>query len=412
MKIEEIEIVNVMRFEQFSAKFAPSFTVIIGDNGAGKTTILTLLRRVLSVWTSGLKRAGPTVDLVRETVFVENGTPYRKPFSPWHVRVHGRGPDGLPLEHLENRERRVVANIRAAKLHRSAEADIGVQIPLLAYFSPWREEPARRRPRIHPVGPPRRLDGYADAFDLKADFKNFASWFTGFEIQRTTEGKRVPAVEAVRSAVIACIPGCTDLRWVPVVNDIVATIDGTTHLIWRLSDGFRTMLALVGELAWRAAVLNPALGAEVAKSVEGVVLIDELDLHLHPRWQRRVVGDLRAAFPNVQFIATTHSPFVIQSMEEHEVINLDRPTELDYQRSSVEDIAEVEMGVENVARSKIFREKVAAATAYLTALEQVPNNAAELARLKSTLDAIQTNFGTDPVYVASLLQKRAAQGIE
>jgi AAA domain, putative AbiEii toxin, Type IV TA system len=309
---------------------------------------------------------------------------------------------------------------------------------LLCYFSPWREPPHRQRPRVKLVGPPRRLDGYLDALDLHADFKDFAAWFKSFEERPSKAGARPPAVEAVRRAVISCIPGCTDLRWVSDFNDIVITIasttadgdidgrgarygdsggnvagggdgdgsggsrddgdlpGGTTHLIWRLSDGF----------------LNPGLGEDVAQNVDGVVLIDEIDLHLHPRWQRRVVSDLRAAFPRVQFIATTHSPFVVQSMGADEVINLDRASSLDFQHSSVEDIVEVEMGVEGVQRSQVFHAKVAAAREYLAALEGRPKDDAEVARLKNRLDKLQVQFGNDPVYVASLLQKRAAKGLE
>lgn len=411
MRIETVDIQNVLRFERFEATFAPSFNVVIGDNGAGKTTLLTLLRRVLSVWSRAPVRVTAT-DLARETIHAENGALYRQPHRPWRFSAHGRGPDGVPIEHTEHEGRLVVGNVRAGKLHRAAEQDVRVPLPVLVYFSPWREPPAKRKPLLKLKGPPRRLEGYHDALDLHADFKDFASWFKAFEMQRVEGGAPVPAVEAARETVIRCIPGCTDLRWVPVLNDIVVRIDGENHLIWRLSDGFRTMLALVGEVAWRAAVLNPAFGGNVAREVEGIVLIDELDLHLHPRWQRRVVADLRAAFPKVQFIATTHSPFVVQSMGADEVINLDRAAQLDFQRSSIEDISEVEMGVEGVTRSRMFQQKVEAAREYLTALEQRPANETELRALKDRLDEIQSRYGADPVYVASLLQKRAARGLE
>jgi len=70
------------------------------------------------------------------------------------------------------------------------------------------------------------------------------------------------------------------------------------------------MLGMVADIAYRSAVLNPQLGSEAAQKTPGIVLIDEIDLHLHPKWQRRVVEDLRATFPALQFVATTHSPFI------------------------------------------------------------------------------------------------------
>lgn len=79
------------------------------------------------------------------------------------------------------------------------------------------------------------------------------------------------------------------------------------------------MVALVADIAWRAAVLNPHLAAHAAERSEGVILIDEVDLHLHPRWQRRVLGDLRRTFPALQFVTTTHSPQILSSARREEV---------------------------------------------------------------------------------------------
>ncbi len=149
-----------------------------------------------------------------------------------------------------------------------------------------------------------------------------------------------------------------------------------------------------------------------SRTASGVVLCEDIETHLHPRWQRRIVDDLRRAFPRLQFIATTHSPFIVQSMRIDEVINLDREPRLDFQRSSLEDIAEVEMGIGDIQRSRVFHEKIAAAREYLTAIAERATSVAELAMLKARLDELQLRFGSDPVYVASLLQKRAARGLE
>ena len=413
MRLETIDIENVMRFERFEATFAPSFTVVIGDNGTGKTTLLTLLKRVLAAWTPSEPRATAGKDFVRETLHVENGAPYRQPHEPWHLAVLGQGPDGLPLDHKEHDGQDIVGNVRAGRLHRAANADVHVPLPVLAYFSPWREPPRKRKPRIKPSGVHRRLDGYVDALDLHADFTDFAGWFKGFEMQRALEGERVPAVEAVRETVIQCIPGCTSFRLVPKLDEIVVTIDGTTHPIWRLSDGFRTMLALVGEIAWRAAVLNPALGAQVARDVSGVVLIDELDLHLHPRWQRRVVDDLRNAFPRIQFIATTHSPFVVQSMRDGEVVNLDDRPPMHYWREGIEDIATESMGVEDGRRSALYNELEAVAAEYYELLDTRPAETELITAKRSRLDELEAHFTDNPALAAFLRSHRlAAKGGE
>lgn len=411
MRVTRIELQNVMRFEKFEVAFAPSFNVIIGENGAGKTTLLTLLERALAAWTPRERRRPLARELVREVLNEENGRPFWQPQRPWHLVIEGVGPDGGSFRHVEEDGRRVVGNVAASRLHRHADADVHLLLPVLAYFSPWREPPRPTRP-LTPSGPPRRLDGYAGALDLHADFRAFARWFTAFEMQFQMDGVPIPAVEAVRTAVMRCIPGCTGLHWLPGRSEIVATIAGVAHPVTRLSDGFRTVLALVGEIAWRAAILNPALGADLAERVTGVVLIDEIDLHLHPSWQRRVVDDLRRAFPKVQFIATTHSPIVVQSMGADEVVNLDGRPSLEFQRSSVEDIVEDVMGVEDIQRSARFHRMIAAAERYFGALEREVGTEADRSSLKAELDQLVEPFADNPAYVALLRSARAARRLD
>lgn len=92
----------------------------------------------------------------------------------------------------------------------------------------------------------------------------------------------------------------------------------------QLSDGYRNIIGMVADIAYRCIKLNPHLGENAVKETPGIVLIDELDLHLHPNWQRRIVEDFKNTFPSIQFVATTHSPFIIQSLKEDELRNLDR----------------------------------------------------------------------------------------
>jgi hypothetical protein len=87
------------------------------------------------------------------------------------------------------------------------------------------------------------------------------------------------------------------------------------------------------------------LAENAVKETPGVVLIDEIDMHLHPNWQKRIVGDLKRIFPKVQFIATTHSPFVVQSLEADELINLERSSDVPPQDFEIGEIATAFMGV-------------------------------------------------------------------
>jgi predicted ATP-binding protein involved in virulence len=92
----------------------------------------------------------------------------------------------------------------------------------------------------------------------------------------------------------------------------------------QLSDGQRNMIAMVGDIAYRCVRLNPQLSARAPLETEGIVLIDEVDLHLHPQWQQVVVTGLQDAFPKIQFVVTTHSPQVLTSIRKENIRTLGR----------------------------------------------------------------------------------------
>ena len=95
---------------------------------------------------------------------------------------------------------------------------------------------------------------------------------------------------------------------------IVQKIGNTIHESL-LSDGYRNFLWLLIDIAWRCYTLNPFLGKEAFAKTKGIVTIDEVDLHLHPKWQQHIVGILAEAFPNIQFVISTHSPIVLSSVK-------------------------------------------------------------------------------------------------
>lgn len=139
------------------------------------------------------------------------------------------------------------------------------------------------------------------------------------------EGHPSTLYRLVRKAITDMVEDATDLRYSPQREEVVVVFgDNQVYPLDYLSDGQRTTLTLVGDLATRMARLNPHLGANALSETPGVVLIDELDLHLHPTWQRHIVSDLRSVFPDVQFITTTHSPQIISEVEPSSLTHLRR----------------------------------------------------------------------------------------
>jgi predicted ATP-binding protein involved in virulence len=177
----------------------------------------------------------------------------------------------------------------------------------------------------------------------------------------------------------------------------------------QLSDGERCFLAIVTDLSRRLVLANPQL--ENPLEGHGIVLIDELELHLHPKWQRGVVENLRTTFRNIQFIATTHSPFVIQSLRPGELINLD-PDEFqepEYADKSIEDISETVMGVELPQKSERYLLMMKAAEEYFLLLSEAKargGDDSDTAEMRRRLEDIFVPYGEDAAFSAFLKFQR------
>jgi len=186
---------------------------------------------------------------------------------------------------------------------------------------------------------------------------------------------------------------------------------------------------MVADIAHRASRLNPHFANDAANKTNGVVLIDEIDLHLHPKWQRRVVSDLQNAFPNLQFIATTHSPFILQSLEPGEVIDLDQKVTVEqieaappgiaapgpaneFSNRAIEDIVEGIMGVAVPQRSRRYQEMYAAAKDYYSVLQEAKQaDEPKKQALKTELDRLSAPFSDNVAYHAFLEMERLAAGL-
>ena len=129
--------------------------------------------------------------------------------------------------------------------------------------------------------------------------------------------------KSVLEVAVGATPGVNNAWYDPVARSPMVRFEDGHVVPWsELSDGYHMFIALVADIARRAVMLNEIDGTEAPARVEGVVLIDELDLHLHPRWQREALPSLRRAFPRLQFIITTHSPQILSSAENCQVRRL------------------------------------------------------------------------------------------
>jgi predicted ATP-binding protein involved in virulence len=335
MKLEQLELSNFRGFDTFSITFDPSFTVLLGENMAGKTAVLDGAAVALSgfFWSFDDKlRQDIEDDDVRKLVIDIGGVPVLQPQYPARLtakvqhRFVGTEPDIWQVTRSEGKTRVFPDGAKYGPLGLHTKSESQVDLPVIAYFGTHRLWHGNQRTDER-RGPGARVDGYEGCFDITSTQAVMVDWIrkqTLVQLQRGN-GYIQPQLATVESAIKACIDRAARF-WYDVQYDelrLERTGDAV-QLFSMLSEGVRNIVAMVADIAWRCAVLNPQHGPQAHTRTEGVVLIDELDLHLHPAWQRRIVSDLRRTFPLVQFIVTTHSPQIVASVSRSQVRLLNR----------------------------------------------------------------------------------------
>lgn len=341
-RIKHVSLKNVRCFEQTQLSFNPGMNVLIGQNGAGKTTTLEAVAMGLTELVGALHSSSDEsskwalrLQDVRLARMDKGGTTMFEPQYPSRIDVdiHICGQHLSVGSHVSQNggaaftgPTQSIQFLIAADVVRWAVQDgFDVTLPLIAYYGTgrtWRGGPERAFARDDLS----RLAGYDGCLEPSTQLSSMRAWFRRMELLALQDGQTPPVLEATKRAMLECLEGFDLVRYDARLDDLAARSTETGLLLSfdQLSDGQKNMLGMVADMAYRAATLNPHLGKDAALLTPGVVLIDELELHLHPAWQRRVVGDLRRAFPRVQMIATTHSPQVLASVRRDEVVHLHR----------------------------------------------------------------------------------------
>jgi len=417
MIVTYLKLTNLRAIKAAEFRFPPipGFNLIVGVNGVGKTSVLDALSVCLSgVVKSANKLRGQVksfsdddIRIGADSLTVECGVQMdqmdQQEYSylvhkPREMSVPQKKKAGLPREQVhETPERRQFIGDAPP----TVSGDERDGRPLALFFSTNRAVPSERAPRKG-VAAGGIEAAFADAFlDRELRLGEIGDWL---KVQKSLCNE--PVLAACEDAVKSFLPGYANLR----LGDkgrpqLWIDRDSTTIPVRQLSDGERGILALVLDLTRRLAQANPNLTDPVSQA-EAVVLIDEIDLHLHPKWQREVRKKLCSTFPNIQFIATTHSPFVIQDLRPGELINLDPKESVEYADKSIEDIAENVMGVELPQKSKRYLDMMDAAEEYFRLLRNASGNPGKLAEAEKRLNELSMPFSDDPAFQALLKLER------
>ncbi|EKM15321.1 recF/RecN/SMC N terminal domain protein [Vibrio harveyi] len=427
MKLNTLSVKNFRCYKEKTFQFNPQVNLIVGQNATGKTAVLDAVAVAIATWILGFKKKNdkkslyPTdatlsyVEKEGESQFVE----------AWPVLVSATGVVKNNVVEWERSKDSPTGNTRYGNatsltaLAKTCDEQLSenINLPLISYYGTmrlWQDPKAyKAKPSLtKSTTKPSRLDGYKHCVDPRIALKELVAWFARQEWQAFQEGKESTMLTVVRKAVIGCIENAEHLRYDPKREELLLTLKGSEPQPFNLlSDGQRCVLALVADIAQKAARLNPHLGHEVLNKTEGIVLIDELDLHLHPKWQRHVIEDLRNTFPKVQFICTTHSPFLIQSLRSsEELIMLDGLPPAQLANKTLSDIAVGVMDVNSPDTSSRYEEMKGVATEYLKLLdesESAPED--KLQQYKERLAESIAPYDDNPAFQAFLEMQRVAK---
>ncbi|AAZ98636.1 conserved hypothetical protein [Thiobacillus denitrificans ATCC 25259] len=461
MQINRLTLTNFRGLTNSVLDFAPGFNLVVGVNGVGKTAVLEALRILLAKALPsfaevrgfpgiGLTKDDITIDrkqaaievsfthqahtfslllsdqleVVRDAVDEQKGLKDIRDIDELASLRHGQRPErGDPR--LEGTLRGQTSERPRASGQLSPTPDRALKKskpqPIVLYFSVRRAVPSPGTPKTK-AGTP-----YQGIFEIERGLElgKIIEWWNS----KATVAREAPDSRSAKQLTTTCnalerlLPHLSDWKVedgnftvckvadVGVLNDESGEFEvkqETRRLpVQFLSDGERSLIAIGIDIAYRLASLNEDSETPLDDG-EGIVLIDELDLHLHPQWQRTVVELLRTAFPKLQFICTTHSLFLIQSQRMGNLIQLDRIGDEEesaeqYHNQSIEDIAEEVQGIDLPQRSKRHVELMLAASEYYRALKKAeddPNIPIE--ELKEKYEALSLRYSADPLVAAAL----------
>ena len=330
-QLREIRVDNYRCFDELRLPLEKDTTVLFAENGGGKTALLTALAMGLAV----IQRDSPkTLKLAarrdsRRGVPDDKGPP--EPAGPCEITWTAAVGDAETVT-WSTAVQLVSGRARHRHRHRQIFEAVeqvrvpGVRWPLFAWYGVDRLERLHDRRRNVELTRD-RWEAYASALDPNLDEAPLLQWlqneFLGDTARRQQSKPERFFHAAVMEAAVQATPGATHAWYDAVEKNPVVRFEDGHEVPWsELSDGYHAFIALVADIARRAVMLNELDGVEAPARVEGVVLIDELDLHLHPRWQRVALPRLREAFPRLQLIVSTHSPQVLSSAENRQVRRL------------------------------------------------------------------------------------------
>ena len=370
MNIEKLIINNYKAVESTEIDLQPGINLLVGDNGVGKTSILEaiavalggLFMNVIGVQTKNIAKDDIriSIDTLGDAA---TGVTYHTPVA---IECQLRVGDEV---YRWNRSRvdsenshTKIDNRDICKWMNTITNQNDSILPLLSFQSAaraWRVKRGDFGKEMKKKLDDRRC-GYIGCLDYSLDVKVIQEWCLKMELAAFQKRKLITEYELFKCMISTFMKNINESEIAPEMyfssqlNEMVYIEDGEEMPISKLSAGYQSLLWMIMDLAYRTAILNPQ-GIKSLEQISGIVIIDEIDMHLHPKWQWNILNALEVTFPNVQFIIATHSPIVISSCKNSNLIRVGDAQEVDYLPNaygySVEDVLQLRQGSSSKPRT-------------------------------------------------------------
>lgn len=377
MYLEKITLKNYKAIEELEITLTPGINLLIGDNGVGKTSVLEGIAVALSglfVNVPGVK----TKNIVKEDVRMlietagdsSTSVTYCEPISAGcslktcdeKVFLWNRVKEEMSSTHTKIDDKDVC--IWMKKMTNQPNAIL----PLISFQSAarvWKVKRGDFGTELKKKLDDRRC-GYIGCLDSSMDVKSIQQWCMKQEVTAINKGKQIGEYETFKSIISTFMKEINELDEAPEIyyspqfSELVYKDKNEEMAISKLSAGYQSLLWMIMDLAYRVCLLNPEL--RDISQIKGIVLIDEIDMHLHPKWQWNIIKALSTTFPNIQFIIATHSPIIISACKSCNLILIDNKQKISYLKDaygySVNDVLELCQGSSDVLKNiKVQREE-------------------------------------------------------
>lgn len=353
MKLNNIKITNYRCFKEAELDFDEHITLIVGKNGAGKTAILDAVAVSVSTFLLGID-GGVSRSILKDDARYEfhdlNGTIDPQHQFPVSIESTGDCLDTKDIKWVRSlnsesgkttvKDAGDLTNIAREVQNQIMTGDKSLVLPMISYYGTGRLYAQKKEKRNkESLTEFKRQVGYVDCMAAESNEKLMLNWFQTQTLKSLQQQQKTGLLEkpillkTVEKAICKSYERISGARNANLFFDLdthklvleFELADGCAQrfAMDEMSDGYKNTLSMIGDIAYRMAVLNPVLGNQVLEKTSGIVLIDEIDLHLHPQWQQTILNDLHAIFPGIQFIVSSHAPAVINSVSREQIRILD-----------------------------------------------------------------------------------------